>query len=200
MRGKKFYDEKRAPSSFYGVRGKKDDVEEGNNDNYDLYTQLLNDRAKLEEFLDDYFESRNFEGEKVKRQPSGFVGMRGKKSVNNDDYFEYEKRAPMGFQGVRGKKSEFPDYIGSEDKRAPLGGFFGMRGKKQPFVSLFNFLLIAQLLMALAFRATSRASLAFARSRTCSTQSLWAFEAKRWAKFFRNKTFEINFEKLFYHL
>lgn len=152
MRGKKFYDEKRAPSSFYGMRGKKDDVEDGNNDNdlqsADFYTQLLNDRAKLEEFLDDYFESRNFEGEKVKRQPSGFVGMRGKKSVNNDDYFEFEKRAPMGFQGVRGKKSEFPDYIGSEDKRAPLGGFFGMRGKKQPFVSLLNLLLIAQVLIA----------------------------------------------------
>lgn len=61
---------------------------------------------------------------------------RGKKSVENTDYPEYEKRVPMGFQGVRGKKAEYPDFLGIQTKRVPIAGFFGMRGKKQPTVKI----------------------------------------------------------------
>lgn len=135
MRGKKFSDYKRAPSGFLGVRGKKDDFEDQSDEDLqaELYRELLVEReriANLMEDMEDYIVE-----DKDKRKPSGFVGLRGKKSVDNDDYYEYEKRAPMGFQGVRGKKSEFPNYIGFDEKRVPVTGFFGMRGKKQPFVS-----------------------------------------------------------------
>lgn len=124
MRGKKYFDLKRAPASFYGVRGKKD----ANDDlQAELYRDLQNERDKIANFVEDYMD------EKDKRKPSGFVGLRGKKSVSNDDYLDYEKRAPMGFQGVRGKKSEHTNFIESSEKRAPVSGFFGMRGKKQPF-------------------------------------------------------------------
>ncbi len=59
-----------------------------------------------------------------KRAPYGFVGMRGKKSFD-EDYFtdngpdnddvmrDFDKRAPRGFFAMRGKKStelsEFPN-------------------------------------------------------------------------------------------
>lgn len=71
-----FYDDnelandKRAPSGFMGMRGKK----------YGLI-KTINDLEEIE-----------------KRAPSGFQGMRGKKSINDADFFE-DKRAPMGFQG-----------------------------------------------------------------------------------------------------
>lgn len=134
MRGKKFYEPKRAPSGFLGMRGKKDDDDEyqGNDDDLQaqLYHELQLERERIADLLDDYND------EKEKRKPSGFVGMRGKKSVNNDDYFDAEKRVPMGFQGVRGKKSEYPNFIHTDEKRVPVTGFFGMRGKKQPFVSI----------------------------------------------------------------
>lgn len=128
MRGKKYFDYKRAPSGFMGVRGKKDDYEDQSEENLqaELYRELQLEREKIASLVEDYMD------EKEKRKPSGFVGLRGKKSVNNDDYFDFEKRAPMGFQGVRGKKSEFPNFIGIDDKRVPVAGFFGMRGKKQP--------------------------------------------------------------------
>ena len=130
MRGKKYYGEKRAPSGFYGMRGKKNEYERTEDDlQAELFHDLEEERSKIADLLEDYMD------EKEKRKPSGFVGLRGKKSVNNDDYFDFEKRAPMGFQGVRGKKSEFSNFIGTDDKRMPVAGFFGMRGKKQPFVS-----------------------------------------------------------------
>lgn len=108
------------------MRGKKSNY--GQSDD-DLQAELYRDRARIASFLEDYID------EKEKRKPSGFVGLRGKKSVNNDDYYDFEKRAPMGFQGVRGKKSEYSNFIGTDDKRMPVAGFFGMRGKKQPLVS-----------------------------------------------------------------
>lgn len=130
MRGKKYYDGKRAPSGFYGMRGKKSNYEQSEDDlQAMLYRELQEERSRIADLMEDYMD------EKEKRKPSGFVGLRGKKSVNNDDYFDFEKRAPMGFQGVRGKKSEYSDFIGSDDKRMPVAGFFGMRGKKQPIVS-----------------------------------------------------------------
>lgn len=132
MRGKKYYDNKRGPSGFLGVRGKKNYFEDQSNDDLqsELYQDLQREREKIASLVRGYID------EKEKRRPSGFVGLRGKKSVNNDDYYEADKRAPVGFQGVRGKKSEYPNFIGSDDKRVPVTGFFGMRGKKQPLVSL----------------------------------------------------------------
>lgn len=130
MRGKKYFDGKRAAASFYGVRGKKDNVDDqdlSDDLQAELYRDLQNEREKIASFVEDYMD------EKEKRKPSGFVGLRGKKSVSDDDYLDYEKRAPMGFQGVRGKKSEYPNFIESAEKRIPVSGFFGMRGKKQPF-------------------------------------------------------------------
>lgn len=122
---------KRAPSGFLGMRGKKDDFDYPSNDDLqaELYRDLQLERERIASLIEDYMD------EKEKRQPSGFIGMRGKKSVSNDDYFDAEKRVPMGFQGVRGKKSEFPNFIRTDEKRVPVSGFFGMRGKKQPFVS-----------------------------------------------------------------
>lgn len=131
MRGKKYLDGKRASASFYGVRGKKNNYDQDLSDDdlqAELYRDLQNERENIANLMEDYVD------EKDKRRPSGFVGLRGKKSVSNDDYLDYEKRAPMGFQGVRGKKAEFPNFIGSDEKRVPVAGFFGMRGKKQPFV------------------------------------------------------------------
>ncbi|CAH0564346.1 unnamed protein product [Brassicogethes aeneus] len=93
-----------------------------------------------------------------KRAPSGFLGVRGKKSVPDDAYADlrhpelaelqaedetsqqqrvvYVKRAPSGFMGMRGKKPfeydvEQRGLSLPEDifKRAP-SGFMGMRGKK----------------------------------------------------------------------
>ncbi|KYB25859.1 tachykinin [Tribolium castaneum] len=89
-----------------------------------------------------------------KRAPSGFTGVRGKKSIpdsaystgNSDsdsipelkavdivsDLGAVDKRAPSGFMGMRGKKpfslweGTYPDGV---FKRAP-SGFMGMRGKK----------------------------------------------------------------------
>lgn len=84
-----------------------------------------------------------------RRAPSGFTGVRGKKSIPDAAYSDTsqsmndpseaagdgssaDKRAPSGFMGMRGKKP-FPDPDGfsEEDmiKRAP-SGFLGMRGKK----------------------------------------------------------------------
>jgi len=46
-----------------------------------------------------------------------------------------DKRAPSGFMGMRGKKSF--ETMAEEMKRAQMSGFFGMRGKKQPSRSSF---------------------------------------------------------------
>lgn len=54
-----------------------------------------------------------------KRAPSGFMGMRGKKSYD-EDYLNMDNN--MGFLSNEGFMSNY-------DKRAPRG-FFAMRGKK----------------------------------------------------------------------
>lgn len=139
MRGKKYYGFKRAPSGFMGMRGKKNYKEDDGNSIYDedleseLYQKLMDERILLSNLMED-----TQLNELEKRAPSGFMGMRGKKSVNNDDYFESNKRAPMGFQGVRGKKSQFENFLVPEDKRGSVTGFFGMRGKKQRNVCSIN--------------------------------------------------------------
>ncbi|RZC41372.1 hypothetical protein BDFB_014566, partial [Asbolus verrucosus] len=89
-----------------------------------------------------------------KRAPSGFTGVRGKKSIPDSAYSAgnsesdvtselkaedvisdvgaVNKRAPSGFMGMRGKKP-YPVWEGTYPeevyKRAP-SGFMGMRGKK----------------------------------------------------------------------
>lgn len=140
MRGKKYFGFKRAPSGFMGMRGKKNYEEVDVNSIYDedleseLYQELMDERLLMSNLMED-----NQMNEMEKRAPSGFMGMRGKKSISNNDYFESEsKRAPMGFHGVRGKKSQFENFLVTEDKRGPVTGFFGMRGKKQPNVCLLN--------------------------------------------------------------
>lgn len=119
MRGKKRYDYNYRPSFI-------------DNDDFqaELYHDLQKEREMLASLMEDYNDERD------KRKPVGFVGSRGKKSFDNDDYFEMddEKRSPMGFTGVRGKKSEFPNFIGMNEKRVPVASFFGMRGKKEPLV------------------------------------------------------------------
>ncbi|KOB67499.1 Tachykinin [Operophtera brumata] len=74
------------------------------------------------------------EGEQFyKLKPQFFVGVKGKKNLyDTSDVFEpelYFKRAQMGFMGMRGKKDLFLD----EEKRAPMG-FVGMRGKKDLYL------------------------------------------------------------------
>lgn len=123
MRGKK------APSGFFGMRGKKFnyEYEPSFSDDFqaELFHQLQKEREMLVNLMEEY---NNRDNDMVKRRPEGFVGLRGKKSASNNDYFiDEEKRVPMGFTGVRGKKSEFAEYV---NKRVPVASFFGMRGKK----------------------------------------------------------------------
>ena len=126
MRGKK------NPSGFVGMRGKKFnyEYEPSFSDDYqaELFHQLQKEREMLINLMEEYNNNNNRDNEMTKRVPMGFAGVRGKKSVSNNDYFiDEEKRLPMGFAGVRGKKSEFAEYV---NKRVPVASFFGMRGKK----------------------------------------------------------------------
>lgn len=75
-----------------------------------------------------------------KRTPSmGFSAMRGKKDSLFDfsEFYPEEKRGPsMGFAAMRGKKDSLYDLSGlyPEEKRGPNSmGFMGMRGKKEFF-------------------------------------------------------------------
>lgn len=131
--------DKRAPSGFFGMRGKKP----WNNPD-EMYKRapmgFVGMRGKKENFDEDDY---TFD-EPLKRAPMGFFGMRGKKYLIEPGY-QGDKRAPMGFVGMRGKK-EYETPIGyyEDNKRAPSGffgmrgkkrsyGFFGMRGKKYPY-------------------------------------------------------------------
>ncbi|KAL7035754.1 hypothetical protein ACKWTF_008544 [Chironomus riparius] len=151
VRGKKDYDDdwfmneneiysqqmpKRAPYGFVGMRGRKrydynyrPSFVDNDDFQAELYQELQKEREMLAALMEDYNDERD------KRKPVGFIGSRGKKSIDNDDYFDMdEKRSPMGFTGVRGKKSEYSNFIGMSEKRVPVASFFGMRGKKQPVV------------------------------------------------------------------
>jgi len=78
--------------------------------------------------------------ESLKRGPSGFLGVRGKKDsgfTSDESYNDViDKRAPaVGFQGVRGKKDPDTRHDVLQElleKRKPSMGFMGMRGKKDP--------------------------------------------------------------------
>jgi hypothetical protein len=123
MRGKK------APSGFVGMRGKKFNYEYEPSFSDDFQAQLFHELQKEREMLvnliDEYNNNNNYANDMEKRRPEGFVGLRGKKSVSNSDYFIDEKRIPMGFAGVRGK-------------RVPIASFFGMRGKKEPVSKIIS--------------------------------------------------------------
>lgn len=146
---------KRIPSGFQGMRGKKsvdyasldeNPIPMSTFDRMSLIDSIDESRlANLENALlerpDLYYGYQDHVG--FKRAPMGFQGMRGKKTylmdtgpsayaayadMFDDDYLE--KRAPsFGFQGMRGKREfEYAPFAYS-DKRAP-SGFQGMRGKK----------------------------------------------------------------------
>ncbi|XP_068247255.1 tachykinins [Palaemon carinicauda] len=115
--------ERRAPSGFLGMRGKKDYMLQ--EDDYPMNDPIA---ARI-----DAAKSLPIRGKKA---PSGFLGMRGKKSdeeVYGNNFADYEleallKRAPSGFLGMRGKKAP-SGFLGMRGKKAP-SGFLGMRGKK----------------------------------------------------------------------
>lgn len=120
MRGKKESEwEKRVPLGFAGMRGKKEyGYPENESDSQDFFVNSgLFDADELRdgEFFD--------EGILDKRSPWSFHGLRGRKG---DDYGF--KRA-MGFLGMRGKKSPEAWRWDEFDKRAPQTAFFGMRGE-----------------------------------------------------------------------
>ncbi|KAG6443522.1 tachykinins [Manduca sexta] len=77
--------------------------------------------------------------ELYKRLPQGFVGMRGKKYID-DSAEQFYKRKPQFFVGVKGKKT-FYDFMESPEnyfKRAPMG-FMGVRGKKEALIPENNY-------------------------------------------------------------
>lgn len=110
---------KKAPSTFYGVRGKKySDYDKNRVDS--LIQRLEEDRLRQSLM-------QNFLRELVNRQAM----------PQND----VTKRAPTGFTGMRGKRPAVIDYLyndedGSlavpfvEEKRGPVNAFMGVRGKK----------------------------------------------------------------------
>lgn len=109
MRGKKYYDymgldsdetpyyEKRVPTGFMGLRGKREDFDD------DLIDDIDDDKRASPE--------NRFFGMRGKKMPArnGFFGMRGKK-------YPYEFRGK--FVGVRGKRLNgmgAPEYVNSEE-------------------------------------------------------------------------------------
>ncbi|XP_049303346.1 tachykinins isoform X2 [Bactrocera dorsalis] len=110
---------KKAPSTFYGVRGKKYSDNDVNRVN-SLIRRLEEDRLRQEL-------TQNFLRELVNRQTT----------AQND----VTKRAPTGFTGMRGKRPSVMDYLYYdedgmltapfvEEKRGPVNAFMGVRGKK----------------------------------------------------------------------
>ncbi|XP_054081283.1 tachykinins isoform X1 [Zeugodacus cucurbitae] len=111
---------KKAPSTFYGVRGKK--YSDYNINRVDSLIQRLEEDRLRQSLI------QNFIRELVNRQ-----------AMSQNDV---TKRAPTGFTGMRGKRPAMVDYLfngedGSslaepfeEDKRGPVNAFMGVRGKK----------------------------------------------------------------------
>jgi hypothetical protein len=97
--------DKRAPSGFMGMRGKKEW------EDYPGMDWGWSDMTGLED-QDQMEEKRGapsgFFGVRGKKGPSsGFFGMRGKKGPSSSGFFGMRgKKGPSGFMGVRGKKSD----------------------------------------------------------------------------------------------
>ncbi|XP_053648992.1 tachykinins [Cherax quadricarinatus] len=135
--------ERRAPSGFLGMRGKKDlsshlvDTTASNQYSlHDSYPAAAAAAAALYGLRDDSGPMVLAVPWRAKKAPSGFLGMRGKKSDEevfgeagyHSDLETLLKRAPSGFLGMRGKKAP-SGFLGMRGKKAP-SGFLGMRGKK----------------------------------------------------------------------
>ena len=123
---------KKAPTAFYGVRGKKFATINGGNPNSDSlrwqdFLQKLEEEhmrdAVLEEFLERMSGTKNnLQNEMAKRAPTGFTGVRGKRPSFDDIDASMETLTKRGlasnaFVGVRGKK----DVSHQTFKRSPLG-------------------------------------------------------------------------------
>ncbi|KAK3888352.1 hypothetical protein Pcinc_007586, partial [Petrolisthes cinctipes] len=136
--------ERRAPSGFLGMRGKKDaGLSEGPQEAlddlsyydapaplpYSLPLREVNTQPLPSVLLTPLPYSLPLRGKKA---PSGFLGMRGKKSstgeemmvgASDDSDLDYLlKRAPSGFLGMRGKKTP-SGFLGMRGKKATLGGY-----------------------------------------------------------------------------
>lgn len=132
--------ERRAPSGFLGMRGKKDLsshlVDTTASNQYSLHDSYPAAAAALYGLRDDSGPMVLAVPWRAKKAPSGFLGMRGKKSDEevfgeagyHSDLETLLKRAPSGFLGMRGKKAP-SGFLGMRGKKAP-SGFLGMRGKK----------------------------------------------------------------------
>nr|BAD06363.1 preprotachykinin B [Panulirus interruptus] len=132
--------ERRAPSGFLGMRGKKDaaaplnEVDEASANDYPILPDPI--AARLYAFRNGNAPVGLAVPLRGKKAPSGFLGMRGKKSdeeifgdaSDDSDLETLLKRAPSGFLGMRGKKAP-SGFLGMRGKKAP-SGFLGMRGKK----------------------------------------------------------------------
>ncbi|XP_030374182.1 tachykinins isoform X2 [Scaptodrosophila lebanonensis] len=132
---------KKAPLAFVGVRGKK--YTPGSSRLGELLQSMEEQRFR-ENLMHEIMERLALEnGEVVKRAPTGFTGMRGKRTFMDADVFgdadesalqKLEKRAPVNaFVGVRGKK----DVSHQHYKRAALNEAYEARGKKQRYAD-FN--------------------------------------------------------------
>ncbi|KAG7156772.1 preprotachykinin-like [Homarus americanus] len=128
--------ERRAPSGFLGMRGKKDASTALDDNTAASEYSSLPDPYPLYGLRDNNLPMLFAVPWKTKKAPSGFLGMRGKKSdeevfsdaTADNDLEILLKRAPSGFLGMRGKKAP-SGFLGMRGKKAP-SGFLGMRGKK----------------------------------------------------------------------
>ncbi|XP_065370133.1 tachykinins isoform X2 [Calliphora vicina] len=142
---------KKAPTAFYGVRGKKFATMNGgnpNNDNHrwqEFLQKLEEERVRdaiLQNFLDSLTGTQNdLPNEMAKRAPTGFTGVRGKRPVMDelDSSMETLTKRGLGnnaFVGVRGKK----DVSHQTFKRSPSGAesLPAGGGKRQRFVDFNN--------------------------------------------------------------
>ena len=123
---------KKAPTAFYGVRGKKFATINGGNPNsgslrWQDFLQKLEEEHIRDAFLEEFFErmsgtKNNLQNEMAKRAPTGFTGVRGKRPSFDDIDTSMETLTKRGlasnaFVGVRGKK----DVSHQTFKRSPLG-------------------------------------------------------------------------------
>lgn len=142
----------RTPKGFFGMRGKKDFLNEQKRALLGIQQNLngLRDRTRFIETAQSVEDE--LQGFNPKRAPSGFFGVRGKKFGDYDlpvaqNQIGGEKRAPKGFLGMRGKKSgenidetmseqleayDNNNYNSMYEKRVP-SGFMGVRGKKDSY-------------------------------------------------------------------
>ncbi|XP_071052292.1 tachykinins [Onthophagus taurus] len=151
-------EEKRAPTGFTALRGKKNPTEYVLDDVAANYKKLFDSKTSDAEnwapsllWFDLPYYKRvpsgffGLRGKKYfdlpleetnKRIPTGFFGMRGKRYFDDEDLDEsYNKRIPSGFWGMRGKR--FYNLIFDDIQRAPDSRFFGIRGKRQPNTKSF---------------------------------------------------------------